>query len=67
MKNYIHEGSRELWFNALRDPNEKIQYITVLTFPPDSVYKQLQNNQGFKQHYQKVYNYEKFEIYKRNP
>lgn len=65
MKNYIHEGNREYWQNALKTPSKNIEYIAILTFPPDSVYKRLKNNPDFKKNYVKVHNYKEFEIYKK--
>lgn len=65
MKNYIHEGNAGYWQRALQYPSATIEYITVLTFPPDSVYKKLADNADFHNSYVKVHSYEKFEIYKR--
>lgn len=65
MKNYIHEGTKPFWDDALNWPEENVQYIVALSFPPDSVYKALANNQEFKNKYQLVHSYEKFGIYKR--
>lgn len=65
MKYYIHEGTREYWSEALRWPNQDVQYIALLTFPPDSVYKKLKKNPSFIKNYKKIHNYEKFEIYQR--
>ncbi len=66
MKNYIHEGTREYWTSALKYPNKDVQYIALLSYPPDSVYRALKGNQSFTMNYHKVHNYETFEIYKRN-
>ncbi len=65
MKNYIHEGNRQYWENALKTPSKSIEYIALLTFPPDAVYKRLKNNPDFKNNYVKVHNYKEFEIYKK--
>ena len=65
MKNYIHEGTREYWFNALKNPGENVEYIAVLSFPPDSVYKAIGENPTFKTKYKLIHNYEKFAIYQR--
>jgi hypothetical protein len=65
MRNYVHEGTREYWDEALINPSDDIQYITVLSFPPDSVYRALAKNKTFLTQYTLVHNYEKFEIYKR--
>lgn len=64
MKNYIHEGTRENWQNALKNPSGSATYITVLTNPPDSVYREIADNPDFRKKYKLVHNYEKFEIYK---
>jgi hypothetical protein len=65
MKNYIHEGTREHWVNALKNPSKSAAYITVLSYPPDSVYKIIAKNPDFTDNYILVHNYGKFEIYKR--
>lgn len=65
MKNYIHEGTRGYWNNALKNPDQDVAYIALLTFPPDSVYRKLRNNKTFKTEYTVVHTYEKFEILKR--
>jgi hypothetical protein len=65
MKNYIHEGTQHYWFNALQDPGEHVEYIATLSFPPDSVYKQLGNNPTFQKKYKLIHSYEKFGIYQR--
>lgn len=65
MKLYIHEGTREYWTDALKNPGENVEYIAVLTFPPDSVYRALRRNPTFKYKYEVVHRYGKFEIYKR--
>ncbi len=65
MKNYIHEGTRNYWIEALKYPTKNAAYITVLSFPPDSVYRKLYKNPDFLNNYKLVHNYEKFEIYKR--
>lgn len=65
MKYYVHEGTRDYWHNALKNPNEDVQYIALLSFPPDSVYRALKDNQNFKNNYEMVHNYGTFEIYKR--
>jgi hypothetical protein len=65
MKNYIHEGTKPYWDDVLKWPDDRVQYIATLSFPPDSVYKSLVNNPEFKQKYELVHSYEKFGIYKR--
>lgn len=64
MRNYIHEGTREYWSNALDGPEENIKYVAMLSFPPDIVYKSIANNETFKNNYTKVHSYGKFAIYK---
>lgn len=65
IKNYIHEGTKPYWDDVLKWPDDRVQYIATLSFPPDSVYKSLVNNPEFKQKYELVHSYEKFGIYKR--
>ncbi|MBI1862731.1 glycosyltransferase family 39 protein [Candidatus Microgenomates bacterium] len=65
MKNYIHEGTREYWTNALNGPGPNVAYITLLTFPPDSVYRAIKNTPEFKNNYVQVHNYGEFRIYER--
>lgn len=65
MKNYIHEGTQDHWYDALHDPSEEVEYIATLSFPPDSVYKQLATNPTFLKKYKMIHSYEKFGIYKR--
>ena len=65
MKNYIHEGTREYWNNALKSPGENVEYIATLSFPPDLVYKAIGQNPIFKTKYKLIHSYEKFGIYKR--
>lgn len=65
MKNYIHEGTREHWNNALKDPSIESEYIATLSFPPDLVYKAIGNNPVFKKRYILVHSYGKFGIYQR--
>ncbi len=65
MKNYIHEGTKPYWDDALKWPDENVKYIATLSFPPDSVYRSLVNNRAFKERYKLVHSYEKFGIYQR--
>lgn len=65
MRNYIHEGTRDFWNNALKTPGENVAYIAVLSYPPDSVYRAISKNPAFTKHYTLVHSYGKFEIYKR--
>lgn len=65
MRHYIHEGTREYWDNALEGPNRDVQYVALLTFPPDSVYRKLRANPAFNKNYKVVHRYGKFEIYHR--
>lgn len=65
MKNYIHEGTRENWNNALQTPGPNVAYIALLSFPPDSVYRAIKDNPAFTKHYELVHSYGTFEIYKR--
>jgi hypothetical protein len=65
MKNYIHEGTRENWHNALQTPGPNVTYIALLSFPPDSVYRAISENPAFTKHYDLVHSYGTFEIYKR--
>lgn len=66
MKNYIHEGTRENWTEALRWPGDTVQYIAALSFPPDRVYKEIYNNESFKKNYKVIHSYGKFSIYERS-
>lgn len=65
MKNYIHEGTREYWHNALKQPSKDATYITVLTDPPDLVYRDIIKTQDFKDNFVLIHSYGKFEIYKK--
>jgi hypothetical protein len=65
MKNYIHEGTREFWNNALILPSKDASYITMLSYPPDIVYKSVAHTSDFLLHYTLVHSYGTFEIYKR--
>jgi hypothetical protein len=65
MRNYIHEGTRENWNNALQTPGPNVTYIALLSFPPDSVYRAISENPAFTKHYNLVHTYGTFEIYKR--
>lgn len=65
MKNYIHEGNEGYWEEALTTPTKRIEYITVLTFPPDSVYRRLKDNGNFTKNYEKVHEYQEFQIFRR--
>lgn len=65
MKNYIHEGTREYWDNALDGPDENVEYITLLSFPPDSVYRAIKNTPSFKNNYTMIHRYGEFKIYQR--
>lgn len=65
MKNYVHEGTREYWNNALNGPDENIAYVATLSFPPDLVWKAIGKNPAFLNNYEKVHSYGKFGIYKR--
>ncbi|MBU4397003.1 hypothetical protein KKC08_02465, partial [Patescibacteria group bacterium] len=63
MKLYIHEGTREHWQEALKMPSKKVSYIALISYPPDVVYKALENNSDFKKNYKLVHSYGTFEIY----
>ena len=65
MRYYIHEGVNELWGPALAGPGENVEYVAMLSFPPDSVYRNIAHHAAFKNNYELVHSYEKFEIYKR--
>ena len=65
MKNYIHEGTRDYWNDALKEPGENVEYIATLSFPPDLVYKAIGESPTFKTKYKLIHNYEKFGIYQR--
>lgn len=65
MKNYIHEGNGKYWLQALQAPSKTIEYIALLKFPPDQVYKKLKNNADFKNNYVIVHTYKEFEIYQK--
>ncbi|MGI8419926.1 MAG: hypothetical protein ACR2LN_04765 [Candidatus Levyibacteriota bacterium] len=65
MKNYIHEGTRNHWTDALREPSKSVQYIAVLSYPPDSVYRILYNNPDFLENYEIIHTYKKFDIYEK--
>lgn len=65
MRNYIHEGTREYWDNALKGPGDNVQYIATLSFPPDSVYRAISKNDSFKTNYKQIHSYGKFSIYER--
>ena len=63
MKNYIHEGTRYYWTNALKDPGRYVRYIAVLEFPPDSVYRAIYKNSSFTKNFTAIHSYEQFTIY----
>jgi hypothetical protein len=65
MRNYIHEGTREYWHNALKEPSKDATYITVLTEPPDLVYREIIKTADFKNNFEMIHSYGKFEIYKK--
>lgn len=65
MKNYIHEGTREHWDNALKGPGNNVKYIATLSSPPDSVYRAIYKNEDFKKKYKEIHSYGKFSIYER--
>ncbi len=65
MRNYIHEGNREFYENALKHPSKTIEYIALLKFPPDAVYRRLKNNPDFINNYEIVHVYKEFTIYKK--
>lgn len=65
MKNYIHEGNQQYWDEALEKPSKRIEYVALLTFPPDSVYKRLENNPDFLKNFEPVHSYNEFTIFKK--
>ncbi len=65
MKLYVHEGTREYWDNALKQPSANVEYIATMSYPADLVYQAIKNNPDFKKNYVLVYSYEKFGIYQR--
>ncbi len=65
MKNYIHEGNAGYWDEALKYPSRNIEYIALLKFPPDSVYRKLKDNPDFNKNYQEIHAYNEFKIYQR--
>ncbi|HUD18825.1 MAG TPA: glycosyltransferase family 39 protein [Patescibacteria group bacterium] len=65
MRNYIHEGTREYWQNALLHPSHQAQYIATLSYPPDVVYRALAKNPDFIKNYTLVHSYGTFGIYER--
>jgi hypothetical protein len=65
MRNYIHEGNREHWDQALNNPSQKVKYIALLIQPPDSVYRRLKDNADFKKNFTLVHEYKEFKIFKR--
>jgi hypothetical protein len=66
MRNYIHEGTRDYWKNALIKPSTQVEYIATLSYPPDVVYKAVSHLPDFQSNYKLVHSYGTFEIYKRN-
>ena len=64
MRLYVHEGTREYWQNALEAPSKNVEYIATISYPPDSVYLALKNNQDFINNYVLVHSYGTFGIYK---
>lgn len=65
MKLYVHEGTRQYWYSALKTPSKSVEYIATLSFPPDFVYRAIYNNSDFLHNFVLVHNYGKFGIYKR--
>jgi len=65
MKNYVHEGTRGYWERSLVTPSKEVRYITVLSFPPDSVYRSISKTADFKKNFVLVHRYENFQIYKK--
>lgn len=65
MRLYVHEGTRNYWQSALQTPSKSVDYVAILSFPPDSVYKKLYKNPDFLKNFVLVHNYQKFEIYKK--
>jgi len=65
MKNYIHEGTRDYWRNALENPSKNVEYIATMSYPPDSIYRALKNKPDFVNNFQLVHTYGTFGIYQR--
>jgi hypothetical protein len=65
MKVYIHEGTREYWQNALKNPSSSVAYIATMSYPPDVVYRALKDTPDFISNYVLVHSYGTFGIYKR--
>ncbi len=65
MKLYIHEGTREYWQKALKNPSASAKYIATMSYPPDLVYRALKNNSDFINNYVLIHSYGTFGIYQR--
>lgn len=65
MKLYVHEGTRQYWQNALKQPSKSVEYIATMSFPADIVYQALRKNPDFKKNFVLVHSYGTFGIYKR--
>lgn len=63
LKNFITEGMREYWEPALRDPRPSVKYVVM--HDGDLVFKSLNNNPNFTEHYQLVYEGRFSDVYKR--
>ena len=65
MRTYVHEGTRQYWTNALAKPSASVNYIAMMSYPPDTVYKAISKLPDFTEHFILVYQYGKFGIYQR--
>lgn len=67
LREFITDGSQDLFKSALQYPESKVRYIVLTNQPVDRqrdlVYRALSKNRGFRKHFTSVFNNSAFEIF----